>query len=217
MTPLVFVALVAAGGLGASSRMLLDGLIKSRVSTALPWGTIIINVSGSLVLGLLTGLAGANLLPEAWHQVLGTGFLGGYTTFSTASFESVRLLQERRWAAGLVNGFGTLVFATAAEPHSDRRGRRGEDEGAKPVDQAGDPATFLEKPNSLEARRRKSRIATEESRAEHQVPGFRQQIRPGQPGQQSEYERPRDVDDDRSPRQGRAHAGLDESVEQHSR
>lgn len=114
MTPLVFIALAAAGGLGASSRMLLDGLIKSRVSTALPWGTIIINVSGSLVLGLLTGLAGANLLPEAWHLVLGTGFLGGYTTFSTASFESVRLLQERRWAAGLVNGFGTLVFATAA-------------------------------------------------------------------------------------------------------
>ncbi|MGJ5723510.1 fluoride efflux transporter CrcB [Brevibacterium sp. H602] len=113
MTPLVFIALAAAGGLGASSRMLLDGLIKSRMSTALPWGTIIINVSGSLVLGLLTGLAGANLLPEAWHLVLGTGFLGGYTTFSTASFETVRLLQERRWVAGLVNGLGTLVFATA--------------------------------------------------------------------------------------------------------
>lgn len=114
MTPLVFIALAAAGGLGASSRMLIDGLIKSRVSTALPWGTIIINVSGSLVLGLLTGLAGANLLPEAWHLVLGTGFLGGYTTFSTASFETVRLLQERRWVAGLVNGSGTLVFATTA-------------------------------------------------------------------------------------------------------
>ncbi|AZT99709.1 fluoride efflux transporter CrcB [Brevibacterium linens] len=113
MTPLVFIALAAAGGLGASSRMLIDGLIKSRMSTALPWGTIVINVSGSLVLGLLTGLAGANLLPEAWHMVLGTGFLGGYTTFSTASFETVRLLQERRWVAGLVNGFGTLVFATA--------------------------------------------------------------------------------------------------------
>ncbi|WP_432790870.1 fluoride efflux transporter CrcB [Brevibacterium sp. K11IcPPYGO002] len=114
MTPLVFIALAAAGGLGASSRMLLDGLIKSRMSTALPWGTIIINVSGSLALGLLTGLAGANLLPEAWHLVLGTGFLGGYTTFSTASFETVRLLQQRRWVAGLVNGLGTLVFATTA-------------------------------------------------------------------------------------------------------
>ncbi|MGO3024168.1 MAG: fluoride efflux transporter CrcB [Brevibacterium sp.] len=114
MTPLVFIALAAAGGLGASSRMLIDGLIKSRMSTALPWGTIIINVSGSLVLGLLIGLAGTNLLPEAWRLVLGTGFLGGYTTFSTASFETVRLLQERRWVAGLVNGLGTLIFTTTA-------------------------------------------------------------------------------------------------------
>ena len=113
MTPLVFIALAAAGGLGASSRMLIDGLIKSRMSTALPWGTIIINVSGSLVLGLLTGLVGTNLLPEAWHLVLGSGFLGGYTTFSTASFETVRLLQERRLAAGLANGLGTLVVSTA--------------------------------------------------------------------------------------------------------
>lgn len=113
MTPLVFFALTAAGGLGASSRMLIDGLIKSRISTSLPWGTIIINVSGSLVLGLLTGLVGTNLLPEAWHLVLGSGFLGGYTTFSTASFETVRLLQERRWAAGLANGLGTLVVSTA--------------------------------------------------------------------------------------------------------
>lgn len=114
MTALVFIALAVAGGLGASSRMLLDGLIKSRLSAALPWGTIIINVSGSVALGLFTGLASAHVLPEAWHLVLGTGFLGGYTTFSTASFETIRLLQERRWTVGLVNGFGTLVVSTAA-------------------------------------------------------------------------------------------------------
>ncbi|WP_152349109.1 fluoride efflux transporter CrcB [Brevibacterium sp. CFH 10365] len=114
MTALLFIALAVAGGLGASARMLLDGLIKSRMSVALPWGTIIINVSGSLALGLLTGAAGTHVLPESWHLVLGTGFLGGYTTFSTASFETIRLIQERRWAAGLVNGFGTLALATAA-------------------------------------------------------------------------------------------------------
>lgn len=114
MTPLVFIALALAGGIGASARMLLDGLIKSRVSGAIPWGTIIINVSGSLVLGLLTGLATSHVLPEAWHLVIGTGFLGGYTTFSTASFETVRLVQEGRWTAGLLNGLGTLVVATSA-------------------------------------------------------------------------------------------------------
>lgn len=114
MTPLIFIALALAGGIGASARMLLDGIIRSRVSSAIPWGTITINVSGSLALGLLTGLASASLLPEAWQLVIGTGFLGGYTTFSTASFETIRLIQDRRWALSLFNGLGTLVVATAA-------------------------------------------------------------------------------------------------------
>lgn len=114
MTPLAFIALALAGGIGASARMLLDGIIKFRVSSAIPWGTIVINVSGSLALGLLTGLASSAILPESWHLILGTGFLGGYTTFSTASFETVRLIQERRWALSLFNGLGTLVAATAA-------------------------------------------------------------------------------------------------------
>ncbi|SMX90405.1 MULTISPECIES: fluoride efflux transporter CrcB [unclassified Brevibacterium] len=114
MTPLLFIALALAGGIGAAARMLLDGLIKSRVNGAIPWGTIIINVSGSLALGLLTGLATSHILPEAWQLVIGTGFLGGYTTFSTASFETVLLVQERRWTAGLISGLGTLVLATTA-------------------------------------------------------------------------------------------------------
>lgn len=114
MTPLIFIALAVAGGFGAAARMLLDGLIKSRVSGPTPWGTIIINVSGSLVLGFLTGLAAGQILPQAWLLVVGTGFLGGYTTFSTASVETVRLLQERKWLIGLGNGLGTLVIATGA-------------------------------------------------------------------------------------------------------
>lgn len=114
MTALVFIALALAGGIGASARMLLDGLIRSRVSGPAPWGTIAINVGGSLALGLLTGLASAQILPEEWHRIIGTGFLGGYTTFSTASFETIRLVQERKWALSLFNGLGTLVMATAA-------------------------------------------------------------------------------------------------------
>ena len=114
MTALVFIALAVAGGLGATARMLLDGLIKSCMSVALPWGTIIINVSGSLALGVLTGAAAAHVLPESWHLVLGTGFLGGYTTFSTASFETVKLIEERKWGSSLLSGIGTLIFATAA-------------------------------------------------------------------------------------------------------
>ncbi len=77
-------------------------------------GTIAINVSGSLVLGFLTGLAAGNLLPTEWFLIIGTGFLGGYTTFSTASYETIRLLEQRAWWASAMSGLGTLVLATTA-------------------------------------------------------------------------------------------------------
>jgi CrcB protein len=79
----------------------------------MPWGTITINLTGSFLLGLITGLATTHLLPESVHLIIGAGFLGGYTTFSTASFETIRLLQERKWVAGGLNGLGVLIAATA--------------------------------------------------------------------------------------------------------
>ncbi|MGC3022027.1 fluoride efflux transporter CrcB [Brevibacterium sp. FAM 24630] len=114
MTAPLFIVIAVAGGLGAAVRMLFDGAYKAWSPRSTPWSTLLINVSGSLVLGVLTGLAGANLLPEGWHLVLGTGFLGGYTTFSTASFETISLIEERRWGSSLLSGLGTLVLATAA-------------------------------------------------------------------------------------------------------
>lgn len=114
MTPLIFALLAGAGGLGAAARLVLDGLVRSRIQTAFPVGTALINVTGSLLLGFVTGLALSHALPEEWHLVLGTGFLGGYTTFSTASFETVRLLQAARYRAAVGNGLGTLVGAAAA-------------------------------------------------------------------------------------------------------
>ncbi|MBB2974713.1 CrcB protein [Microbacterium endophyticum] len=114
MTPLLFLAISLAGGLGAVSRLTLDGLIRSRLSSTFPFGTFAINATGSLALGFFTGLLIANMLPEGWYLVIGTGFLGGYTTFSTASFETVRLLQEKRWGAAAFNGFGVLATCVAA-------------------------------------------------------------------------------------------------------
>lgn len=114
MTAPLFIVIAVAGGLGAAVRMLFDGAYKAWSPRSTPWSTLLINVSGSLVLGVLTGLAGANLLPDGWHLVLGTGFLGGYTTFSTASFETISLIEERRWGSSLLSGLGTLVLATAA-------------------------------------------------------------------------------------------------------
>jgi CrcB protein len=113
MTPLLFVVVAVAGGVGALARFVLDGAIRTRAGSRMPWGTLTINLSGSLLLGLLVGLVGAGVLAGEWQWALGTGFLGGYTTFSTASFETVRLLQERRCGAGLVNAVLQLVAATA--------------------------------------------------------------------------------------------------------
>ena len=111
MTPLLFVVVALAGGLGAALRLVVDGLVQTRVRTALPVGTLLINVVGSLVLGLLTGLTLALWLPEAWHLVLGGGLMGGFTTFSTASVETVRLALDRRSLSALVNGLGMLVLS----------------------------------------------------------------------------------------------------------
>jgi fluoride exporter len=103
-----------AGGLGAVARLVLDDLIRGRHALEYPVGTTLINVTGSFLLGLLGGLALRHGLPTSVHLVLGTGFLGGYTTFSTASVETVRLLQDRRWLAAAANGFGLVVVASAA-------------------------------------------------------------------------------------------------------
>lgn len=114
MTPLLFTALAVSGGLGAVARFVLDGLLRAHVRSRLPWATILINVTGSFALGLVTGLAAGGLLPEPWLLILGVGFLGGYTTFSTASLETVRLLQHRHWTAAALNGLGALVIAVGA-------------------------------------------------------------------------------------------------------
>lgn len=114
MSPLLVFAVAVAGGLGAVGRLVVDGVLRSRFSVNFPFGTTVINVTGSFLLGLVTGLALSHSLPAEWRVVLGTGFLGGYTTFSTASFETVRLAQQRRYRAALVNGFGMMLLAFAA-------------------------------------------------------------------------------------------------------
>ena len=109
MSPLLLVAVAAAGGIGAATRFVVDGLVKDRLGSAYPWGTTAINVSGSFALGLVTGLALQAVVAPEWKAVLGTGLLGGYTTFSTASVETVRLLAVGRRGAAVANGLGMLV------------------------------------------------------------------------------------------------------------
>jgi len=106
------IMLAVAGGLGAAARFLIDGLVRTRTPGSFPFGTMIINLGGSLLLGLLAGLVSFGL-PSPVQIITGTGFLGGYTTFSSASVETLRLMQERRWAAVIGNGLGMLVLGSA--------------------------------------------------------------------------------------------------------
>lgn len=104
-----------AGGAGAVARFVVDGAWRARRPDAdLPWGTIVVNVSGSLLLGVVTGLVIFAEQPSTWRTVVGTGFCGGYTTFSTTSVETVRLLQRGKLAAAAANAVGTLVLCVAA-------------------------------------------------------------------------------------------------------
>jgi CrcB protein len=114
MTIPVFILLGVAGGLGAGVRFLVDGAIRSHLHTAFPWATTIINVSGSIVLGLITGLTTTHLLSTDLSVIIGTGFLGGYTTFSTASYETVQLIKQRRYGSSFISGVLMLVFSVAA-------------------------------------------------------------------------------------------------------
>jgi CrcB protein len=100
----VTVALVILGGaLGAPLRYLTDLFIQARHDSVLPWGTLTVNVIGSLVLGAVASSV-ANAGAPAWLLTLaGTGFCGALTTFSTFGFETVRLVEDGSWVEALVN------------------------------------------------------------------------------------------------------------------
>jgi len=114
VSPLAWVAFVAAGAVGAPVRYLVDGYVTDRTDATFPWGTFLINVTGSLILGFLTGLALYHAFPKTPKVVLGTGFCGAYTTFSTFSFETVRLMEEDAFVEAFLSTIGTVVSCAAA-------------------------------------------------------------------------------------------------------
>jgi fluoride exporter len=108
--------LVAVGGaLGAAARYLLDRTIATRQTSPFPLGTLVINVTGSVALGGLLGWADRDQLPSSIVAWAGTGFLGAYTTFSTFTFETVRLMEDGAWRYAAWNMLlsGPLSFAGA--------------------------------------------------------------------------------------------------------
>jgi CrcB protein len=96
---------------GAPLRYLTDLLVQSRHESVLPWGTLVVNASGSLVLGLA---AGAQPGHEWALALVGTGFCGALTTFSTFGFESVRLAQDGWVKASVANVVLSVVLSLGA-------------------------------------------------------------------------------------------------------
>jgi len=102
------------GAIGAPTRYLADVVVQSRHDSVLPWGTISVNVVGSFVLGLVAGLTYASDAPTWVLSLVGTGFCGALTTFSTFSYETVRLAEARRWRAAAGNVVISLALGLVA-------------------------------------------------------------------------------------------------------
>ncbi len=111
---MITLLLACAGGLGATSRFVTDTLVARHNPFRVPLGTIVINISGSFVLGLVTGLVALGSADSTAKAVLGTGFCGGYTTFSTASVETARLWVAEGRGTGTRYATVTLVASVAA-------------------------------------------------------------------------------------------------------
>jgi fluoride exporter len=106
----VWVAVVLIGGAGSVLRFYVDGIVTSAIGRGFPYGTLAVNLSGAVILGLLTGLA---LAGDA-SLFAGTAAVGSYTTFSTWILESQRLTEERQHWKALCNIVVSLVLGVVA-------------------------------------------------------------------------------------------------------
>lgn len=109
------ILLIAIGGaFGAPIRFLVDRFVADRFELDFPLGTFMINMSGSFMLGLLTGLDLAGRLPIEAKSLVAVGFCGAYTTFSTWSYETVRLLEAGEIVEAVLNVCASLLLGVAA-------------------------------------------------------------------------------------------------------
>lgn len=112
MTGFLLVCLGAA--VGAPARYLTDRAIQARHDSLMPWGTLAVNVVGSLGLGLLVGVASAHRVPDGLQLLLGTGLFGALTTYSTFSYETLRLFEDGARLYAALNTMLNVVGALAA-------------------------------------------------------------------------------------------------------
>ncbi|MDP7703251.1 MULTISPECIES: fluoride efflux transporter CrcB [unclassified Mycobacterium] len=98
-TVLVWLGVMLIGGIGSVTRFLVDRTVARRVSRPFPYGTLTVNITGAALLGFLSSLA----LPKDVSLLIGTAFVGAYTTFSTWMLETQRLSEERQMLAAFAN------------------------------------------------------------------------------------------------------------------
>jgi CrcB protein len=106
----VWAGVVVIGGAGSVLRFFVDGLVSSATGRDFPFGTMVINISGAVILGLLAGLA----LSDTEALLAGTAAVGSYTTFSTWMLETQRLAEERQHRKAVLNVVVSLVLGVAA-------------------------------------------------------------------------------------------------------
>jgi len=112
---LTVVAIGVAGSVGALARYGLDGLISRSAPTSFPWGTFAINLSGSFLLGILIVVMTERFRPDPWlRSAVTIGLLGAYTTFSTLSLETYRLLEDGAYRLAVLNAAGSVVAGLGA-------------------------------------------------------------------------------------------------------
>ena len=114
MSVWMVLTIAVAGGVGAVLRYLLSRTIAPWARGRFPWATFAVNVSGALLLGFATGLTTTHILPEEWRVVVGTGLLGGYTTFSTASVEAAQLASQHRTGLAVLYSVSMFITSLAA-------------------------------------------------------------------------------------------------------
>lgn len=114
MTNTAWLAFLLAAAIGAPARYLIDGLVQDHTEGAFPWGTFVVNVSGCLILGTISGLGLYHGLGATTRTVVGSGGMGAYTTFSTFTFETVRLAQEGAVDDALRNVAASFIVGLAA-------------------------------------------------------------------------------------------------------
>ena len=111
---MIAVLVAVLGGLGAATRFVVDGAVRSRWPRTFPVATLVVNVSGSLLIGLLVGAQLHHGFEPWWFVAATVGFCGGYTTFSTAMAETVRLMQDGELWRATLNAVGSLLLCLAA-------------------------------------------------------------------------------------------------------